>query len=113
MYAGMRLAFKISIVLALTGCSPKDSPTLAEMLTTEDSGELDDATLPDSEQFEEVQARYIYYLESVNTAADKDAARAACKRSMERILERARQRVKDAEEQSKRAKDKAAPSENA
>lgn len=109
----MRLAFAIAIVLALAGCNSNEFPTLTELLKVEDSGELDDATSSDSEQFEDVQSRYLYYLESVKTQAEKDAVRAACKRSMQRILERARQRVRDAEEKLRQAKDHMIPKASA
>jgi hypothetical protein len=85
-------------LLALAGCAPKDGPTLGELLAIEATGELDDQTITAAEQIDEATQRAGICLETTRTRDERAAVKAAYRKTVNRIMERARQRVRDAEE---------------
>jgi len=87
---------------------------LTQLLADEDAGKLDNLAVSESEQIDAAVKRFRCYVKDLaGTNAEVDACKACLKRAVARIVERARQKVREAEERLERVKEKNVPKENA
>jgi hypothetical protein len=110
----LRFALILAVLIASATCIGSDDPkytkTLAEILRFEDEGAFDNEKLTVPEQMAAVKKRFYGYRDDLcNTPEDMKATKDGMLRAIDRIIERLKENLRDAEEHRDRLINPAVP----